>query len=49
MKTKLLLFTLILVSSNLLSQTTAIPDANFEQALLDLGYDRFRNSVKRNF
>lgn len=37
---KILLFLLIVTSYNLLiAQTTAIPDPNFEQALINLGYD----------
>jgi len=36
MKTKLLLL-LLLISLVGFSQTTAVPDANFEQALIDLG------------
>jgi hypothetical protein len=40
MKTKILLFaTLFFLSLNLFSQTIAIPDTNFEQALIDLGFD----------
>ena len=30
---------LLLASMNIFAQTTSIPDANFEQALIDLGYD----------
>jgi hypothetical protein len=38
---KLLLFTIILlmVTTAVFTQTTAIPDPNFEQALINLGYD----------
>ncbi len=40
MKTKLfLLFILLVISSFTKSQTTYIPDPNFEQALINLGYD----------
>ena len=35
----LILFLNLFISSNLSSQTTAIPDAAFEQALIDLGID----------
>ena len=38
MKTKLLLL-LLLTSLVGFSQTTAVPDPNFEQALIDLNYD----------
>ena len=34
-----LLFVFVFFSSVAFGQTTAIPDANFEQALIDLGYD----------
>lgn len=37
--TKLLTALLILVIANSFSQTTNVPDANFEQALIDLNYD----------
>ena len=37
---KLLLVSLVIISSYIATaQTTAIPDPNFEQALIDLGYD----------
>ena len=36
---KKLLFLFVLLSSQVIGQTTLIPDANFEQALIDLGYD----------
>lgn len=36
---KFLLFTSIIFAVNTFSQTTLIPDANFEQKLIDLGYD----------
>lgn len=40
MKTKLLaIMILLLCYNNAISQTTAIPDSNFEQALIDLGVD----------
>ncbi|MCK5637396.1 MAG: hypothetical protein KAH67_01715, partial [Flavobacteriaceae bacterium] len=39
MKTKLLLLALLLINFFTYSQKTTIPDANFEQALIDLGYD----------
>ena len=39
MKTLITLFTAVLLSLALSAQTTLIPDANFEQALIDLGYD----------
>ena len=40
MKTKLLVFTFFIITSILLhAQSTAIPDANFEQALIDLNID----------
>lgn len=39
MKKLLLLLPLLLLLLNTKAQTTAIPDPNFEQALIDLGYD----------
>ncbi|MGZ0015944.1 T9SS type A sorting domain-containing protein [Yeosuana sp. AK3] len=39
MKTKLISFLLFTISYLGFSQTTSIPDANFEQALIDLGID----------
>ena len=39
MKRTLSLLTVLLLSNLVLAQTTAIPDPNFEQALIDLGYD----------
>lgn len=39
MKTLLSLLLIITLSSLTIAQTTAIPDANFEQALIDLGLD----------
>ncbi|MBE7440875.1 MAG: hypothetical protein KFKLKKLM_02344 [Flavobacteriales bacterium] len=37
---KKLLFILLIITTSIgVAQTTAIPDANFEQALIDLGYD----------
>ncbi len=39
MKTLLLIFTILLASDPLASQTTSIPDANFEQALINFGFD----------
>ena len=36
---KQLLLLLFLLPTIVFGQTTAIPDANFEQALIDLGYD----------
>ena len=36
---KILLLLLLLLSTGLWAQQTAIPDINFEQALIDLGYD----------
>ena len=39
MKTILSFFILFILANTVISQTTAIPDANFEQALIDLGYD----------
>jgi len=39
MKTLITLFTAVLLSQAISAQTTLIPDANFEQALIDLGYD----------
>ncbi len=36
---RILSLLLIITSININAQTTAIPDANFEQALIDLGYD----------
>ena len=39
MKTLLSFITLLLISNFTYAQTTAIPDANFEQALINLGYD----------
>ncbi len=39
MKTKLLLAFFLLLSTIILGQRTYVPDDNFEQALIDLGYD----------
>lgn len=39
MKTFLSSLLIIVLSNSIIAQTTAIPDANFEQALIDLGYD----------
>jgi hypothetical protein len=39
MKLTLLIFTFVFFSQLLNAQTTAIPDPNFEQALINLGYD----------
>lgn len=40
MKTKnSILITLLIISLNLFAQNTYVPDDNFEQALIDLGYD----------
>lgn len=39
MKTKLLFITLLFITFISYSQNTAIPDPNFEQVLIDLGYD----------
>ena len=39
MKTLITLFTAVLLSQAITAQTTLIPDANFEQALINLGYD----------
>lgn len=39
MKTILSFFILFILANTVISQTTAIPDANFEQALINLGYD----------
>jgi len=39
MKTIITLLTAVLLSQALSAQTTLIPDANFEQALINLGYD----------
>ena len=39
MKTTLLLLLVILFSNLSIAQTTAIPDPNFEQALINLGLD----------
>ncbi|HIA06675.1 MAG TPA: hypothetical protein EYN71_08250, partial [Flavobacteriales bacterium] len=39
MKTLITLFTAVLLSQAITAQTTLIPDANFEQALIDRGYD----------
>ena len=36
---KITIFIFLLASINAFAQTTSIPDANFEQALIDLGYD----------
>ena len=35
----ILLILLLLASFNIAAQTTYVPDDNFEQALIDLGYD----------
>ncbi|MEJ6735884.1 MAG: hypothetical protein QNK84_02445 [Flavobacteriales bacterium] len=39
MKKLLLITTFIIIAISTKSQTTAIPDANVEQALINLGYD----------
>ena len=39
MKKLLLILTMIFATSQIFVQTTAIIDANFEQALINLGYD----------
>ncbi len=39
MKTTLTLLSILFVYQQLFSQTTTIPDINFEKALIDLGYD----------
>lgn len=39
MKILITLFTAVLLCQAISAQTTLIPDANFEQALIDLGYD----------
>jgi len=39
MKTIITILTAVVLSQALSAQTTIIPDANFEQALIDLGYD----------
>ena len=39
MKTILSILTILFFSNIVISQTTSIPDANFEQALINLGYD----------
>ena len=39
MKPIITLFTAVLLSQAIMAQTTLIPDANFEQALIDQGYD----------
>lgn len=39
MKKFILLATIIVISTTIKAQTTAIPDANVEQALINLGYD----------
>lgn len=39
MKTILSFLTVLLLSNVIIAQNTAIPDANFEQELIDLGYD----------
>lgn len=39
MKNFILLATIIVLTTTIKAQTTAIPDANFEQALINLGYD----------
>jgi len=39
MKTLITLFTAVLLSQAITAQTTLIPDANFEGALINLGYD----------
>lgn len=39
MKKLVTLFTIFYTTINLVAQTTAIPDSNFEQALIDLGID----------
>jgi hypothetical protein len=39
MKTKLLLFLLLLIGTNTFAQYTNIPDANFEKKLIALGID----------
>ena len=39
MKTSLTFLLIVLLSNIIAAQTTAIPDPNFEQALINLGYD----------
>ena len=39
MKTKLQFFSLLLIGMICYSQNTHVPDDNFEQALINLGYD----------
>ncbi|WP_179008664.1 T9SS type A sorting domain-containing protein [Winogradskyella forsetii] len=39
MKTKLLYFTFIIITQLAFAQTTYVPDDNFEQRLIDIGYD----------
>ena len=39
MKTIITILTAVVLSQALSAQTTIIPDANFEQALIDRGYD----------
>ena len=39
MKTIITILTVVLLSQAISAQTTLIPDANFEQALIDRGYD----------
>ena len=39
MKKPLLFCTTLFLANLIFAQTTAIPDANFEQALINLGYD----------
>jgi hypothetical protein len=41
MKTLLSILTILFLFNQTNAQTTAIPDTNFEQALIDLGYDTF--------
>lgn len=45
MKTVLMVFTILLLSNLTIAQTTAIPDANFEQKLIGLGFDNIIDGV----
>ena len=48
MKTKLLFFSLVLSSFMCLSQTKAIPDVNFERAIIDFSLDDILDGIVQN-
>jgi len=48
MNSKLFFFSLVLTSFISIEQTTAIPDVNFEQTLIDFGLDDILNGTAQN-